>query len=226
MEGGVEAGNMPIWPNTSLGDTGNGYLSAIAILQALRHRERTGEGQFVHTSIVNAHLLNASMAWLDADGAPANRPVLDAMQTGWGDRYRLHDTADGWLCVALVTDEHVAEFARLTSGDMNTRTAREWFEVLDRAGIPCEVADPDFVLSVFDDPELAEKGWIASYEQALVGRMDVAGLLFDLDATPGRVQGPPPAVGQHTHAVLRNLGYADDRIEELIAIGAVSTRAT
>ena len=78
MEGGVEAGNMPIWPNISLGDTGNGYLSAIAILQALAHRERTGEGQFVHTSIVNAHLLNASMASIGADGVPADRPQLDA----------------------------------------------------------------------------------------------------------------------------------------------------
>ena len=226
MEGGVEAGNMPIWPNTSLGDTGNGYLSAIAILQALFHRERTGEGQFVHTSIVNAHLLNASMTSLGVDGTPANRPVLDEMQTGWNDRYRLHDTADGWLCVALVTAEHVSEFARLTGGAMKRRTARDWFDILDRAGIPCEVADPDFVLSVFDDPELAEKGWTASYEQSLVGRMDVAGLLFDLDATPGRVQGPPPVVGQDTRAVLRNIGYADDRIEELIAVGAVSTRAT
>ena len=144
------------------------------------------------------------------------------MQTGWSDRYRLHETADGWLCVALVTDEHVSEFARLTGGDMKSRTAREWFDVLDRAGIPCEVADPDFVLSVFDDPELIEKGWVTSYEQALVGRMDVAGLLFDLDATPGRVQGPPVAVGQDTRAVLRNIGYDDDRIDELIAVGAVS----
>jgi crotonobetainyl-CoA:carnitine CoA-transferase CaiB-like acyl-CoA transferase len=226
MEGGVEAGNMPIWPNTSLGDTGNGYLSAIAILQALAHRERGGEGQFVHTSIVNAHLLNASMTWLGADGTPANRPMLDAMQTGWSDRYRLHETADGWLCVALITDEHGAEFERLTGGDMTARAASEWFDVLDRAGIPCEVADADFVLSVFDDPELADKGWVTSYEQPLVGRMDVAGLLFDLEATPGRIQGPPIVVGQDTETVLRNLGYDADRIDELIATGAVSTRAT
>jgi len=224
MEGGVEAGNMPIWPNTSLGDTGNGYLSAIAILQALYHRARTGAGQFVHTSIVNAHLLNASMAWLDERGTPAERPVLDAQQTGWGDRYRLHETADGWLCVALITDEHVSEFARLTGGAMRAHTAREWFAVLDPAGIPCEVADPDFVLSVFDDPELIEKGWVTSYDQPLVGRMDVAGLLFDLDATPGRVQGPPVAVGGDTRTVLRDIGYDDDRIDKLVAVGAVSVR--
>ncbi len=226
MEGGVEAGNMPIWPNTSLGDTGNGFLSAIAILQALSHRERTGEAQFVSTSIVNAHLLNASMTWIDADGTAAPRPVLDAMQTGWSDRYGLHETADGWLCVALVTDEHVTEFVRLTAGDMKVRSARQWFEILDRAGIPCEVADPDFVLSVFDDPELIEKGWVASYNQPLVGRIDAAGLLFDLDATPGRVQGPPVAVGEHTRVVLRNLGYDDEGIDKLIAAGAVTEHAT
>ncbi len=117
MEGGVEAGNMPIWPNTSLGDTGNGYLSAIAILQALAHRERTGEGQFVHTSIVNAHLLNASMTWLGCGrDVPADRPALDAMQTGWDDRYRLHETADGWLCVA----------ARHRRARVGVRSAHRW----------------------------------------------------------------------------------------------------
>ena len=119
-----------------------------------------------------------------ADGTPGNRPVLDEMQTGWSDRYRLHETADGWLCVALVTDQHVADFERHTGGDLSGRTAREWFEVLDGAGVPCEVADADFVLSLFDDPEMIEKGWVRSYEQPLVGRMDVAGMLFDLDDTP------------------------------------------
>jgi crotonobetainyl-CoA:carnitine CoA-transferase CaiB-like acyl-CoA transferase len=107
---------------------------------------------------------------------------------------------------------------------MNTRTAHEWFEILDAAGIPCEVSDPDFVLSVFDDPELIAKGWVTSYEQPLVGRMDVAGLLFDLEATPGRVQGPPIAVGQDTRTVLRDIGYDDGGIDKLIAAGAVSVR--
>ncbi len=222
MEAGVESGATPIWPNTSLGDTGNGYLSAIGILQALYHRRRTGDGQFLDTSILYAHLLNTSMTWVQRDGTPGNRPVLDEMQTGWNDRYRLHEAADGWLCVALVSDEHVAEFARLTGGNLAGRTAREWFEVLDGAGVPCEIADRDFVLSVFDDPEMIEKGWVTSYEQRLVGRMDVAGLMFDLEQTPGRVQGPPLVPGQDTRRILERLGYDGDRIEKLIAIGAVT----
>jgi crotonobetainyl-CoA:carnitine CoA-transferase CaiB-like acyl-CoA transferase len=213
---------MPIWPNTSLGDTGNGYLSAIGILQALYHRARTGEGQFLDTAILYAHLLNTSLAWVGADGTASGRPVLDEMQTGWSDRYRLHETADGWLCIALVTDEQVDTFARLTGGDLSTRPAREWFDLLDPAGVPCEVADPDFVLSLFDDPEMIGKGWVASYEQRLVGRMDVAGLLFDLAETPGLLQGPALVPGQDTREILRDLGYDDDRIEKLLADGAVS----
>ncbi|HZP28892.1 MAG TPA: CoA transferase [Acidimicrobiia bacterium] len=224
MEAGVETGAMPIWPNTSLGDTGNGYLSAIGILQALAHRARTGEGQFLDTAILYAHLLNTSMAWVRSDGTPGGRPVLDARQLGWNDRYRLHETADGWLCVALVTDGHADDFQRLTRGDLTTRSAAEWFAVLDASGVPCEVANPDFVLSLFDDPEMIEKGWVTSYEQPLVGRMDVAGLLFDLEETPGRVQGPPLVPGQDTRSILRDLGYDDERIDKLIAGGAVSER--
>ncbi|HUP73490.1 MAG TPA: CoA transferase [Acidimicrobiales bacterium] len=222
MEAGVESGAMPIWPNTSLGDTGNGYLSAIGILQALYHRTRTGEGQFLDTSILYAHLLNTSLAWVASDGTPSNRPVLDAMQTGWNDRYRLHETADGWLCVALVSDQHVCEFARITGGDLTTRTAGEWFALLDAAGVPCEVADRDFVLGLFDDPEFIDKGWVTSYVQPLVGRMEAVGLMFDLEDTPGIVQGPPIVMGQHTRAVLERLGYADERIDELLAAGIVS----
>ena len=49
-----------MWPLTSFGDTGNGFLSAIGMVQALIHRDRTGEGQFVDTSIINAAFHNIS----------------------------------------------------------------------------------------------------------------------------------------------------------------------
>ena len=79
-EGGVGAGGKPIWPNISLGDLGNGMLSATAVLHALFHRERTGEGQFVTTSIVYAHLLDNSTRWVDAEGrSGTGQPHLDAL---------------------------------------------------------------------------------------------------------------------------------------------------
>ena len=60
----------PFWSLTSLGDTGNGFLSAIGVIQALYHRARTGEPQSVDTSILNAGLLVASMASLSPTVSP------------------------------------------------------------------------------------------------------------------------------------------------------------
>ena len=64
-KGSVTAGS-------SLGDTGNGFLSAIGIIEALYERDRTGKRQFVRTSILYAHLLNASTAWQTSTGEGAH----------------------------------------------------------------------------------------------------------------------------------------------------------
>ena len=231
LDGGLDHDGIPSWPAISMGDTGNGFLSAIAMIQALYHRDRTGEGQFVDTSIMYAHLLNASLAWDTPEGlATPARPSLDRMQLGWSPWYRLYDTADGWLCLAAIDEEHrTALGAFMGVGALHgepafdhfesaflTGRAADWVEALDAIGVPAEVSDPEFVLGLFDDPELIEKGWVATYEHEIVGRMDALGLLYDFSETPGVVQGPPFGPGQHTREILRELGIEEDRIEDLI----------
>jgi crotonobetainyl-CoA:carnitine CoA-transferase CaiB-like acyl-CoA transferase len=66
-----------------------------------------------------------------------------------------------------------------------------------------------------DDPDLKRRGWVVSYTHPFVGKLDQIGLLFDLSATPGRVQGPPLIVGQHSRELLAELGYSADQIEDL-----------
>ena len=95
------------------------------------------------------------------------------------------------------------------------RSAEHWFAALDAAGVPCEISTPDFVLDLFDDPEMIEKGWVTKYRHPIVGDMEVMGLLFDLSETPGVVQGPPLVPGQDTRAILAELGYDDERIDKL-----------
>jgi crotonobetainyl-CoA:carnitine CoA-transferase CaiB-like acyl-CoA transferase len=214
----------------SLGDTGNGFLSAIGMVQALYHRDRTGEGQFVDTSIMYAQLLNASIAWSLADGTRhGDRPSLDAMQLGHHATQRLYETADGWLCIAATTDEQRSALATVLGVDkvadatafaalepaFRTRSAAQWFASLDTAGVPCEISNPDFVLDLFDDPEMIEKGWVTKYRHPIVGEMEQFGLLFDFAETPGVVQGPSLVPGQDTRAILHELGYDDDRIDAL-----------
>ena len=92
---------------------------------------------------------------------------------------------------------------------------------LDAAGVPSEVSSPDFVLGLFDDPEMIDKGWVTKYRHPIVGDMEQFGLLFDFAETPGVVQGPPLVPGQDTRAILHELGYDDTRIDELAEAKAI-----
>jgi crotonobetainyl-CoA:carnitine CoA-transferase CaiB-like acyl-CoA transferase len=244
-DGGGYDGGRPFWSLTSMGDTGNGYLSAIAVIQALYHRARTGEGQSVDTSILNAALLSASAASVTADGTPLPRPHLDRLQLGLSALYRLYETIDGWLCLAvtdepqwqaLVTavphlnlaDDHRFEDPRLRhanngalwdllEGVLKTRTAQDWFDLFDSSGVPCEIANPSFGREIFSDPVMRDLGLIVEHQHPKLGRFEQFGNTIDFSATPGVVQGPPPIIGQHTREILDQHGFTSEQVDELLA---------
>jgi crotonobetainyl-CoA:carnitine CoA-transferase CaiB-like acyl-CoA transferase len=248
-DGGMSDGGVPFWSLTSMGDTGNGFLSAIGVIQALYHRRRTGIGQRVDTSIINAGMLTTSYAALDADGNGLPRPRLDGMQRGISALYRLYETADGWLCLAAVTEAHWhalvgalghaelssdARFATPQSRSANdpaliaaldgvfaAKSASDWFSLLDEHGVPCEISDEEFADHFFDDAEMIAARRVVTYDHPELGRFDHAGLQIDFSDTPGRVWGPPPLVGQHTREIMREFGFADDDIDALCAEKAV-----
>jgi crotonobetainyl-CoA:carnitine CoA-transferase CaiB-like acyl-CoA transferase len=244
-DGGCAHGGAPFWSPTSLGDTGNGFLAAIAIVQALYDRERTGEGQKVDAAIINASLLTTSYAYVTADGKGAPRPHLDKMQTGLSALYRLYETAGGWLCVAaieqkhwpelcaaigkteLIADprfvsiaaraQHDRELAATLEPIFKTRPAAQWFELLDARGVPCELSSPTFSQQVFDDPDFARNGWTVAYHHRHVGKLEETGLLCDLSDTPGKIRGPAVLCGENTREILAELGYTPAEIDDLCA---------
>jgi crotonobetainyl-CoA:carnitine CoA-transferase CaiB-like acyl-CoA transferase len=256
LDGGLDDDGRPIWAATSVGDTGNGFLSALGIIQALYDRDRTGEGQFVRTSILYAHLLNASTAWISADGrAVGERQRPDAEQYGWHALYRLYRTADGsWLCLAALTqadwtalgdalgrpdltdDPRFATPVARAANDASLvveltevfagRAAQEWFAVLDGHGVPCEISDPDYALRLFADPQARRRGLVSAFRHPAVGELSMAGLYFDLSDTPGVIQGPPVWPGQHSRAILGELGYDEAEIEKLIESRVVDDTST
>jgi len=223
-DGGMARGGKPMWSFTSLGDTGNGFLSAIAIVQALAHRDRTGEGQFCTTSIVNAQLLVSSTAIARPDGSGFPRPRLDGLQTGFSALQRLYECADGWLCVIVLEDTQASALRRVlgVQGDgelearFRTRNAADWFAALDAEGVPVEICDPEFALRLHDDAESQKRGLTVSYQHPFVGRLDQVGLVYGLSETPGRIQGPPLVVGQHTRELLREVGYTDAQVDQAV----------
>jgi crotonobetainyl-CoA:carnitine CoA-transferase CaiB-like acyl-CoA transferase len=242
-DGGMARGGKPLWSFTSFGDTGNGFLSAVAVIQALWHRDRTGEGQFVDTSIINAALLNTSYAVARPDGTGFERPRIDGLQTGFSAGHRLYETRQGWLCFVLVTQEHWDELftvlglselvtdarfatpgarrkndealAQAIGERLKTQTAAEWFGRLDKAGVPVEIVSEDFSRKLHDDPEFQQRKWVTSFAHPIAGKFDMIGLLCDLSDTPGVIQGRPLIVGEHTKEIVAGMGYSEEQIKTM-----------
>jgi crotonobetainyl-CoA:carnitine CoA-transferase CaiB-like acyl-CoA transferase len=251
-DGACHHGAPPIWSRINTGDTGNGYLWAVAVIQALYHRDRTGRGQRVSTAIINACLLTTSYAYSRADGTPVDRPRIDREQKGLSALHGLYELADGeWLCLAAFGDHHwrglcdalgagdLARDARFATAAGRTehdtalrdalaaRLARlpadEAVRALDKHEVPVEISSTTFQIELFDDPEIARRGWIAAGEVPGVGRLEQPGILVDLSVHPGRVSRPPCLAGQHTTEILTELGYDAGTVTDLTDAKVVAT---
>ncbi len=249
-DGGCGRGGRPMWALTNMGDTGNGYLAAMAICQALYEREKTGKGQWVETAIVNAQLLNTSHTVARPDGSGFERPKLDAMQTGFSAGVRLYATASEWLCLSLIRDAHWAalgaaldlpelqpggrfasaesreaedeEVAKAIEHALSTRTADQAFDLLDAAGVPCEISSERAGIDLWNDAEALAEQRIVRYPHPMVEEIGQVGLAFSFSETPARIQRRPLLVGEHTRELLAELGYDEAAVDVLFESGAVN----
>lgn len=231
----------PYWSQTTMGDTGNGYLAAIGMVQALMEREKTGEGQFVDTSIVNAHLFNGSQVIARNDGTGFERPHLQGDGLGYSAGYRLYKSEDAYICLAPQTEAHWAallnafslaaddRFATAEGRKQNdaalvdiiseaiaTRPAKDWFAELDGAGVPCEIADPDFSHWMWNkDSFISKRQWLVNLPHPVTGHIGHVGIPYDFSDTKPVVQSRPLLVGERTREILAELGYSDEEQAKL-----------
>jgi crotonobetainyl-CoA:carnitine CoA-transferase CaiB-like acyl-CoA transferase len=247
-DGACQHGGPPFWSRVNTGDTGNGYLWAIAVMQALYHRERTGEGQRVGTSIINACLLSTSYAYSMADGSAVSRPRLDRDQRGLSALQGLYRLADAWLCIAILREDawpalcavlaapwlrddprfQTAQARARNDAELRTsleplfarRTSGELVPAFGKCQLPCEISSDTFPAELFDDPQIARQGWIATAVVAGVGRLEEPARLIDFSVNTPPAAGPPCLSGQHTRQILAGLGYDDSAIAKLVDAGA------
>ncbi len=249
-QGPVATGNPPLWYRYGHGDVAAAMPSALAMLMALYHRNRGGGGQSMWMSLLHGAMLYTADAWVGPDGTPSPRPSLDARQLGLGPLYRLYETADGWLQLAAVRDEHwhalcdalgrsdLAANPRYATADGRDTNADDlgieleqaflgdlavnWRRALDAAGVPSEVSvDTWDGETVLFDEELARLGLVTEYEHPMLGTVRQFGNLITFSDTPGRQERAAPMLGQHTREILHELGYRDPDIDALRANGAV-----
>ena len=247
--GAVAEGNDPLYLRFGMCDTANAMLSVVGVLLALVHRDRTGQGQELWTSLHDGGIVFTSDSWTGPNGVSWDRPHLDRGLHGIGALYRLYQTAgDGWICLAAVAPDHWPRLCRALGLDplvddarfatpadrhrrgvalaellqevFSTRTASAWSALLDEAGVANQIpVDTDDGRRLLTDPTLVAAGLVADYEHPRLGRLRQFGQLIQLSDTPGRIAGPPPLVGQHTRPLLRAVGYRDADIDTLISEG-------
>jgi crotonobetainyl-CoA:carnitine CoA-transferase CaiB-like acyl-CoA transferase len=231
-DGGCGRGGRPFWSPTSIGDTGNGFLAAIAIVQALLHRARSGEGQQVDTAILNACLLASSATWVREDGTGPDRRRLDADQLGFDSFHRLYEAADAWICVSadrdqrprLLTaleidatvDESDERLAELISGAIRAQSAEAVVEKLDRADVPAERSSETFPTDFFADEEVWARGLLTRLHHPILGPLEEHGHLIEFSETPGHIGRPAPLCGEHSVELLTELGMDERSISELV----------
>jgi crotonobetainyl-CoA:carnitine CoA-transferase CaiB-like acyl-CoA transferase len=181
---------------------------------------------------------------LRPDGSPLPRQHLDGLQLGLSPLYRLYETADGWLCIAVVDDRQWRDLIDVVGNPSELATVRfldaagapssgtlvsevlerrfrehdasTWFKALDTRGVPCEVSTTDYEERIFEDPEMLRLGLVSSQQHPVVGRYDSFGTLIDFSDTPGTIWGPPPLVGQHSREILAEFGFTVAEIEQLV----------
>jgi crotonobetainyl-CoA:carnitine CoA-transferase CaiB-like acyl-CoA transferase len=249
-QGPVASGNPPQWYRYGQGDVAAATPSAFALLMALYHRKRTGQGQSMWASIFHGSMLFTADSWLDASGNPSARATLDREQLGLDALYRLYETRDGWLQLAAIRHEHWpalcrvlrrdavasdarfataaarvehrAELTDLLTGIFLTDHALNWRRALDAAGVPAEVSVNtwDGETLLFDE-ELMRLGLITEYEHPLLGRVRQFGNLISFSDTPCEQNRAAPMVGQHTREILSELGYDEPAIDQYRAKGVV-----
>lgn len=235
------AAGPPQYIRVALVDYYTAALAAQSILAALYVRDRTQRGQRVQTSLLQAVLALQSGTAVEYDGKPVvarDNPTYRLYQAGDGEWLFLAcGNQSFWvkLCAATGLDElaHDPRFAswvlRLDNANallpilearFKSRPRAAWLETLAAHDIPAAPVQP---LAEFmnRDPGVRHLDMVHDYEHPKVGRLRVMGQPLLFSETPTRDPGRPPLLGEHTDAVLAELGYEAAAIAALRAAGTI-----
>jgi crotonobetainyl-CoA:carnitine CoA-transferase CaiB-like acyl-CoA transferase len=233
----ADAQGRPVVPAVQVADLGGGALAAVGILGAVVARERTGSGQRVDTSLFGAAVswlptLFASTLGAGASPAPGRPPLAGGLP-----QYDIYATRDGrYVTLGALEPRFFQAFAAAvgrpdlvgldTAGLRRelrelfaSRSLAEWERSL-RAVETC-FAPVSTLDEAVHDPQADALGLFTSVLHPRLGQLEQIGPPFALSATPAGVRFPPPDLGEHTAAVLAEIGLTEPEVRALAARGVV-----
>ena len=238
----------PVKCGAPLSDITAGILAAMGIAAAYAHRLKTGQGQWVETSLFEAALVQTywqsaiALATGVAPRAMGSAHPLNAP-------YQAFAAADGWIVVGGANRKHwqlmlealgateLAADPRFVSGAdrmahlkeletelsrrFRTKPAQYWLDALDAKGVPCGPVQD--MVTALADPQTIAREMVVEVEHSALGPVKTVGLPVKFSATPGKVRKGAPRYGEDTRTVLREAGFADAEIAAFEKEGAIKT---
>jgi formyl-CoA transferase len=234
-------GGGPQKAGVAICDLMTGMYATVAVLAALTHRDRTGEGQYIDMSLLDvqvAMLANMGSNYLTSHTVPKR----------WGNAhanivpYQTFATSDGHIIVAAGNDSQYRKFVSIGNNPsladderfctnplrvqnrqilipllaemVKQKNKAEWIAQLEAEGVPCGPINN--LEEVFDDPQVNARNMTITLPHARAGEVPLVSNPIKLSVTPVQQNLPPPLLGEHTDQILKNLlGYSEEQIVTL-----------
>ncbi|MBI3709738.1 MAG: CoA transferase, partial [Proteobacteria bacterium] len=244
---GEGPGRPPVKIGAPVSDTTAGMLLALGLVAAYVHRLKTGEGQRVETSLIEAAMAHThwQAAIFLAEGKSA-APMGSAHPLSAP--YQAFRCADGYLIVGAPSQtlwqrlvealgepvlrddarfhdnaarrKNLGVLVKKLSAVFVTRTRAAWIERLDTAGVPCGPVNT--LGETLTHPHAKARDMVIEVAHARAGRVKALGCPLKFSGTPASTAKAAPSYGEDSVAVLRECGFAADEIDALLRDGAVA----
>ena len=236
---GEDKNKPPMKVGAPLTDITAGLLAASGILAALIHRDKTGEGQKVDTSLYEAGIVHTY--WQSAiAGATGISPGPLGSAHPLTAPYQAFKTKDKWITVGASNQntwlmllkainredlndnekfssnasrkKNLNELVEILNDELIKKRSEEWLKIFDENGLPCGPINS--ITDMFKDPQTIEREMIIEVNNTKAGTSKAIGMPIKFSKSKTEKSKGAPDLGEHTRAIMKNFGYKDEQIDE------------